>query len=154
MKSKRWKEAKTILDYMRDPTGVPTTEFGGLTFPILNINGSSVSRPDRTGKGTTDGADGIFTPVVAPGAEGRGGDAAANGGIGVDAPVAAASSGGGGGRGEERGKATWQQRRRRGDGLWPPRPDAFSFHTVIKALAAAGMWQDAVDLLEEMADER
>lgn len=41
-----------------------------------------------------------------------------------------------------------------GGGLWPPRPDAVSFHVVIKALASAGMWEQAVDVLEDMAEER
>ncbi|CAN0347745.1 unnamed protein product [Laminaria digitata] len=45
-------------------------------------------------------------------------------------------------------------KRARGDVVWPPRPDAVSFHVVIKALASAGMWEKAVDVLEDMEEER
>ena len=40
------------------------------------------------------------------------------------------------------------------DAVWPPRPDAVSFHVVIKALASAGMWEKAVEVLEAMEEER
>lgn len=46
-----------------------------------------------------------------------------------------------------------------GDGIpesfpTPPRPDSVSFHTVLRALANARQWDDAVEVLEELKEER
>ena len=36
----------------------------------------------------------------------------------------------------------------------PPRPDGVSFHVVVKALSRAGLWEKALDVLEELRAER
>lgn len=36
----------------------------------------------------------------------------------------------------------------------PPRPDSVSFHTVMRALANARQWDDALEVLEELKEER
>lgn len=63
-----------------------------------------------------------------------------------DEPISRRPSPGGGSR---RSSGGW------GKGNdWPPRPDAVSFHVVVKALVAADEWEDAVYVLEEMREER
>lgn len=53
------------------------------------------------------------------------------------------------GSGLVNGDSGWSRK-----GVWPPRPDAVSFHVVMKALVAAGMWEEAHEVLVEMRDER
>ena len=103
------------------------------------------------------GVNGVHGGGAAVGVNG-GGDADSRAAASaVDRPASSSSvrsndSGGSGGGGG--GRSPSPLRRARVSGSWPPRPDSFSFHTVMKALATVGMWEDAVELLEEMAEER
>lgn len=160
---------------MRDPSSVPTNYCGGLALPVLDINGDSAAADHRQGLAAARFAGGR---VEVNGVHGAPSDDV-DGGVGVGvvggvvgAPVTGTrcedvdvNGGGAGGCGSDvavdrstssSSRPPLPQRRAgaRGSGSWPPRPDSFSFHTVIKALATAGMWEDAVEMLEEMADER
>lgn len=169
---------------MRDPNSVPTNDNAGVSLPILDINGGGSAaagyRQDLAGARLVGGRaevarvsghrseDARVVGVPASGARGDGGvDVAA---LGVNcnggATVNTSASGGGGaaaaaataaaavGRSSSSSSSPFLQHRTGRNGSWPPRPDSFSFHTVIKALAAAGMWEDALEMLEEMANER
>ncbi|CAM9759557.1 unnamed protein product [Ectocarpus fasciculatus] len=133
---------------MRDPNNVATIECGGLLFPILDINGVSTDLDVVVdGLGRKNGG-------VAVGDGGRTGRAPAEAGsedraVGLPGTTTSSSS-----SIQDNGGGPVERRRTRGGGYWPPRPDAVSFHTVIKALATEGMWQEAVELLEEMVEER
>lgn len=185
--SKHWRQAKTILDFMRDPSSVPTNECGGLPLPILDTydndnNAATDRRRDLTAAaarlpgGTVevngiDGAPsddvtfGVGVGVGAPAAEVRGEDVGVNGVHGGAAAVGVNGGSAADARtgtlsavdrtsSSNNGRSPSLQRRARVSGSWPPRPDSFSYHTVIKAFATEGMWKDALDMLEEMADER
>ncbi|CAM9509758.1 unnamed protein product [Ectocarpus sp. 4 AP-2014] len=145
--SQRWKQARVILDFMRDPNNVATIECGGLLFPVLDINGASTDRNIVVdGLGRKNGEVTVGNGGRAP-AEARSEDRA----VGVPSTSTTSSSSI---SNQDNGGTPVKRRRTREGGSWPPRPDAVSFHTVTKALATEGMWHEAVELLEEMVEER
>ncbi|CAM9618565.1 unnamed protein product [Scytosiphon promiscuus] len=151
--ARRWKHAKAILDFMRDPTSVPITECGGLPFPTLNIGSASddLMTEKVPGNGRVNGDPpalrfGDRAPAAAT--------TARRTGIVANAPAISSDTSATFGTGKGADGSRLLQRWTTAEGVWPPRPDAFSFHTVMKALATAGMWEDAVEILEGMVDER
>lgn len=134
------------------PSPSPSPSLAGGTVDVNGIRGAS----GDSAVGVGGVGVGVGVPVAEAGVEHTVGGNGVNGVSGVNSGnggVAAVNVNGGGG-GMSVSMSPSLQRRARVSGSWPPRPDSFSFHTVIKALTTAGMWEDAVEMLEEMAEER